>query len=78
MKLVRFGKAGEERPGMIDANGDLRDLSGVIDDIAGKTLAPESLAKIRATRSGDPAASRPAPRVSVRVSAGSASSWPSA
>ena len=33
---------------MIDANGDLRDLSGVIDDIAGKALAPESLAKIRA------------------------------
>ena len=53
MKLVRFGKAGEERPGMIDAKGDLRDLSGVIDDITGKTLAPESLAKIRGL---DPAA----------------------
>jgi len=58
MKLVRFGKAGEEQPGMIDANGDLRDLSGVIDDITGTTLAPESLAKIRAL---DPAA---LPRVS--------------
>ena len=48
MKLVRFGKAGEERPGLIDANGDLRDLSGVVDDIAGKTLSPESLARLRA------------------------------
>jgi len=48
MKLVRFGNAGEERPGIIDRDGKIRDLSGVVDDIAGKALAPESLARIRA------------------------------
>jgi 2-keto-4-pentenoate hydratase/2-oxohepta-3-ene-1,7-dioic acid hydratase in catechol pathway len=52
MKLVRFGKAGEERPGLIDRDGKIRDLSGAVDDIAGKALAPESLARIRAV---DPA-----------------------
>ncbi|WP_457648306.1 fumarylacetoacetate hydrolase family protein [Profundibacter sp.] len=39
MKLVRFGTAGGEKPGAIDENGDLRDLSGVVDDIAGNVLA---------------------------------------
>jgi 2-keto-4-pentenoate hydratase/2-oxohepta-3-ene-1,7-dioic acid hydratase in catechol pathway len=39
MKLVRFGTAGAEKPGAIDENGDLRDLSGVVDDIAGDVLA---------------------------------------
>ena len=48
MKLVRFGKAGEEHPGIVDRDGKIRDLSGVVDDIAGKALAPESLARIRA------------------------------
>jgi len=48
MKLVRFGKAGEERPGIIDRDGKIRDLSGVVDDIGGNALAPESLARIRA------------------------------
>lgn len=48
MKLVRFGKAGMERPGMIDDAGTLRDLSGVVSDIAGDVLSDEGLAKIRA------------------------------
>ncbi|WP_428547592.1 fumarylacetoacetate hydrolase family protein [Profundibacter sp.] len=39
MKLVRFGTAGAEKPGAIDENGDLRDLSSVVDDIAGGVLA---------------------------------------
>ncbi len=39
MKLVRFGKRGAEKPGAIDKNGALRDLSGVIGDIAGDVLA---------------------------------------
>ncbi len=38
MKLVRFGTAGAEKPGAIDENGDLRDLSGVVADIAGDVL----------------------------------------
>jgi 2-keto-4-pentenoate hydratase/2-oxohepta-3-ene-1,7-dioic acid hydratase in catechol pathway len=47
MKLVRFGPAGREKPGIIDAAGRIRDLSGVVDDIAGETLSPKGLAKIR-------------------------------
>jgi len=47
MKLVRFGPAGREKPGIIDGNGRIRDLSGVVDDIAGETLGPRGLAAIR-------------------------------
>src|SRR6202789_4318862 len=46
MKLVRFGNRGEERPGIVDADGALRDLSGGVDDIAGATLSPASLEKL--------------------------------
>jgi 2-keto-4-pentenoate hydratase/2-oxohepta-3-ene-1,7-dioic acid hydratase in catechol pathway len=47
MKLVRFGPAGREKPGIIDAEGRIRDLSKVVPDIAGAALAPKSLANIR-------------------------------
>ena len=46
MKLVRYGKPGKEKPGIIDAEGKIRDLSGVVDDIDGAALSPKSLAKI--------------------------------
>ena len=46
MKLVRYGVAGSERPGLIDAAGRIRSLEGVVADIAGDVLLPESLAKI--------------------------------
>ena len=46
MKLVRYGAAGEEKPGLIDADGALRDLSGKIDDIAPAALTPEGLAAL--------------------------------
>ena len=48
MKLVRFGAAGAEKPGLVDATGTVRDLSGHIADITGETLAPASLAKLKA------------------------------
>jgi 2-keto-4-pentenoate hydratase/2-oxohepta-3-ene-1,7-dioic acid hydratase in catechol pathway len=48
MKLVRFGASGAEKPGLIDAHGDLRDLSDHIDDIGGKVFSDASLAKIDA------------------------------
>src|SRR5262245_26098407 len=48
MKLVRYGAAGSEKPGLLDSTGALRDLSGVVDDVAGKTLLPDSIAKLRA------------------------------
>ena len=47
MKLLRFGKPGAEKPGVLDSDGGLRDLSGVVTDIAGSSLLPESLAKLR-------------------------------
>jgi 2-keto-4-pentenoate hydratase/2-oxohepta-3-ene-1,7-dioic acid hydratase in catechol pathway len=47
MKLVRYGAAGREKPGMIDANGKIRDLSKVVDDIAGDALSPAGLAKLK-------------------------------
>ncbi len=48
MKLLRYGPAGHEKPGILDAQGRVRDLSGVISDVAGAALLPESLARIRA------------------------------
>ena len=47
MKLLRFGNSGEEKPGIIDENGKIRDLSDVIDDINGNTISPESLDKLK-------------------------------
>lgn len=46
MKLVRFGEAGKERPGLLDKNGHIRDLSGHVKDIAGDTLSDDSLKRI--------------------------------
>jgi 2-keto-4-pentenoate hydratase/2-oxohepta-3-ene-1,7-dioic acid hydratase in catechol pathway len=47
MKLLRYGSPGREKPGLLDANGTIRDLSGVIADLGGDVLLPESLAKLR-------------------------------
>jgi 2,4-diketo-3-deoxy-L-fuconate hydrolase len=49
MKLVRYGAPGREKPGIIDGKGRIRDLSGVVDDIAGEALGSRGLAKIRKT-----------------------------
>lgn len=46
MKLVRYGKVGKEKPGLIDGQGKLRDLSAVIADVGPAALAPKSLAKL--------------------------------
>jgi 2-keto-4-pentenoate hydratase/2-oxohepta-3-ene-1,7-dioic acid hydratase in catechol pathway len=46
MKLVRFGAAGREKPGVVDSEGRIRDLSGLVGDIAGEALSPKSLAKL--------------------------------
>jgi 2,4-didehydro-3-deoxy-L-rhamnonate hydrolase len=48
MKLVRFGTPGSEKPGLVDAAGKIRDLSGHVADFNGAGLAPASLDKIRA------------------------------
>lgn len=46
MKLLRYGIAGHERPGILDSNGKVRELDSVISDINGKTLSEESLKKL--------------------------------
>ena len=46
MKLVRYGKAGAEKPGLVDADGKIRDLSDVIPDVNAATLSPASLRKL--------------------------------
>ena len=46
MKLLRYGNSGKEKPGIIDIDGNIRDLSDVIDDINGATISPDGLNKI--------------------------------
>ena len=46
MKLLRYGPKGQEKPGLLDAAGRVRDLSGIVPDIAGDVLTPAGLARI--------------------------------
>ena len=46
MKLLRFGPKGEEKPGLLDGNGRIRDLSDKINDIDGEVLDPDRLAAL--------------------------------
>jgi ureidoglycolate lyase len=48
MKLLRHGPPGAEKPGLLDAEGAIRDLSGVVPDIDGEALSPEGLRKLAA------------------------------
>jgi 2-keto-4-pentenoate hydratase/2-oxohepta-3-ene-1,7-dioic acid hydratase in catechol pathway len=47
VKLLRFGSAGEERPGLLDSGGNVRSLEGIVDDIAGDTLSDATLDTLR-------------------------------
>ncbi|MGD1879888.1 MAG: fumarylacetoacetate hydrolase family protein [Kiloniellaceae bacterium] len=47
MKLLRYGAVGQEKPGMVDRKGNLRDLSGHIADLRGSTLLPDALEKLK-------------------------------
>lgn len=71
MKLVRFGPKGAEKPGLVDGEGKVRDLSAHVADISGETLAPESLKRLRAI---DPASLPLAPE-GVRLGAPVARPW---
>ena len=53
MKLLRYGPAGAEKPGLLDANGTIRDLAGELDDLAGGALDPANIDRLAAL---DPAA----------------------
>ncbi|MBB5220200.1 2-keto-4-pentenoate hydratase/2-oxohepta-3-ene-1,7-dioic acid hydratase in catechol pathway [Amaricoccus macauensis] len=65
MKLVRYGAKGSEKPGVLDAEGTIRDLSGLVGDIAGVTLSDEGLARLR----GLDLSKLPAVDASVRLGA---------
>ncbi|MBU2994630.1 fumarylacetoacetate hydrolase family protein [Octadecabacter sp. 1_MG-2023] len=47
MKLLRYGPIGQEKPGCLDVDGRVRDLSGHVDDIAGDALLPETIARLK-------------------------------
>jgi 2-keto-4-pentenoate hydratase/2-oxohepta-3-ene-1,7-dioic acid hydratase in catechol pathway len=51
MKLVRYGRPGQEKPGLLDADGALRDLSRVVKDITPEALAPDGLKRLRSVNS---------------------------
>ena len=54
MKLLRFGPLGQEKPGPLDPDGNIRDLSGVISDFDARTLSPEGLSELAGDRSEPP------------------------
>lgn len=77
MKLVRFGAAGEEKPGLLDTQGVLRDASALVDDWHGAQLAPEQLVRLRAQKmealpavAGNPRLGCPVARVGKIVCVG--------
>ena len=53
MKLLRYGPKGQEKPGILDESGAIRDLSGVVSDIDGSTIGPDGLERLRGLRLGD-------------------------
>ena len=63
MKLVRYGADGAEKPGLIDANGELRDLSGHVIDIGGADLSDATMARLRALDSATLPKVSGAPRI---------------
>ena len=65
MKLLRYGPAGKEKPGILDSKGKIRDLSAVVDDITPEVITPEGLAKLARTRIDDLPAVSGQPRIGV-------------
>jgi 2,4-diketo-3-deoxy-L-fuconate hydrolase len=65
MKLLRFGAANHEKPGILDSEGAIRDLSAHIDDISPRTVTPQSLARLAALNSKELPLVSGAPRLGV-------------
>jgi ureidoglycolate lyase len=63
MKLLRYGPAGQEKPGLLDSSGTIRDLSGVIPDLSGVALSAAGLAQIAALDPGSLPAVTGTPRL---------------
>ncbi len=53
MKLVRYGESGREKPGLLHSDGTIRDISGIIPDLAGEHLSAESLKRVGEAAKGD-------------------------
>ncbi len=68
MKLVRYGNPGKEKPGLVDAQGKLRDLSAVIKDIGPEQLSDAALAKLRRLKTEALPLVRGSPRMGCPVS----------
>ncbi len=67
MKLLRFGPKGAEKPGLLDDDGAVRDLSGVVSDISGEALGDETLARLRALDPASLPVVEGAPRIGACV-----------
>jgi 2-keto-4-pentenoate hydratase/2-oxohepta-3-ene-1,7-dioic acid hydratase in catechol pathway len=67
MKLVRYGAPGREKPGIIDSEGRVRDLSSLIPDIAHEALSPKSLAKLAKVKTDTLPLVRGNPRIGACV-----------
>jgi 2-keto-4-pentenoate hydratase/2-oxohepta-3-ene-1,7-dioic acid hydratase in catechol pathway len=68
MKLLRYGKLGKEKPGILDSEGRIRDLSAHVSDITGETISPKSLAKLRKIKIETLPIVRGSPRIGACVS----------
>jgi 2-keto-4-pentenoate hydratase/2-oxohepta-3-ene-1,7-dioic acid hydratase in catechol pathway len=67
MKLVRYGAPGREKPGILDADGKIRDLSKVVPDLTGDALSPKGLAKIKTAAKGKLPVVKGTPRIGACV-----------
>jgi 2-keto-4-pentenoate hydratase/2-oxohepta-3-ene-1,7-dioic acid hydratase in catechol pathway len=67
MKLLRYGLPGEEKPGLLTPDGRIRDLSGIVGDIAGETLSAGNLARLEGIRAGELPAVAGRPRLGACV-----------
>jgi 2,4-diketo-3-deoxy-L-fuconate hydrolase len=65
MKLLRYGPSGREKPGMVDADGNIRDLSGIVTQIDDATLAPRNLARLARVKPQTLPIVRGSPRLGV-------------
>jgi len=68
MKLVRYGRVGAEKPGLIGRDGALRDLSRVVKDITPETLSPAGLKRLRAVKAERLPVIRSRPRLGCPLS----------
>ena len=67
MKLLRYGKPGKEKPGLLGPDGKIRDISGIVDDLSGDNLSPKALAKIRRAKLDSLPVVRGTPRIGACV-----------